>query len=514
VVTAAAFGLFVAGAQSAWAEGVEGPAYKNPAAPSGTQSAFGNPTGSKPESKLWFHDNRWWAVMWDTATGDYHIFGLNASTNKWIDTGVTVDHRRTSRQDVVSDGNALYIASHRFAGVSEAVGSQALLRRFAYNSSTDKYVLKATGTINNVASETLVIAKQNNAAGTLWATWPQGPNSGPRDIKVARSNDNGRTWGNPTTLDTVPADDISSIVAFGNTVGVMWNDDAVAFRFAVRTGGAWVTETAYTSGADGADDHINLEAVGGQVYAAVKSSSPGASFGPLVLILRRDTAGNWTSYGVVNSRWSRPTVQINRTTDRLYVFANAAVNVSGQRSGTIFRKTALLSSLNSLANANATVFIQRGTGDNPGMVDATSAKSSVTSGQGVVVLASDEGTSHYWFRDINATSSPPPADTGPNVIRGTRAGELLVGTRRRDIIYGGGGNDRIRGRGGNDVIRGGTGRDRLVGGGGRDRLIGGRGRDTFIAKDGLRDVLKGGVGRDRARRDRGLDVLRSIEAIF
>src|SRR5260221_11684271 len=34
------------------------------------------PSGSKPESKLWFNDGIWWADMWDTTSSQFHIFRL------------------------------------------------------------------------------------------------------------------------------------------------------------------------------------------------------------------------------------------------------------------------------------------------------------------------------------------------------------------------------------------------------------------------------------------------------
>src|SRR3712207_8509951 len=50
-------------------------------------------TGAKTESKLWFHDGAWWAVMWDTATGDNLIHRLDPATQAWQRTGTVVDPR-------------------------------------------------------------------------------------------------------------------------------------------------------------------------------------------------------------------------------------------------------------------------------------------------------------------------------------------------------------------------------------------------------------------------------------
>ena len=51
------------------------------------------PSGSKPESKLWFNDGRWWAVMWDTASPSFRIFRADAGATTWVNTGTAVDSR-------------------------------------------------------------------------------------------------------------------------------------------------------------------------------------------------------------------------------------------------------------------------------------------------------------------------------------------------------------------------------------------------------------------------------------
>jgi Ca2+-binding RTX toxin-like protein len=495
------------GAQAAMAEGFGGPSYRGATA---TQSAFGNPTGSKPESKLWVQDGRWWAVMWDNVSGSYHIYWLDpqgADGGTWNDTGVVVDERRTSRQDVLSDGVRLYIASHRFSGTSEVAGSQAVLRRFIYNPSTRKYSLAASGVINNVRSETLVIAK--DSANVLWATWTQGPNAGPRDVMVSHSGNGGENWSNPTKLGTAPTDDISSVVAYGSRVGVMWNNGSFLFKsHPAGATGAWTNAETAATPTGGADDHINLKASAGVVYAAVKT---GASTARLRLLVRQ-VGGGWTSYDISNTGGlTRPIVLLDG--GQIRVFANGP----SQKSGTIFEKAA--GSPAGLLAAPAVPRIRQGTGTNPGMVDVTSTKQNLNNATtGLVVLASNEDASKtYWaYRQGEPASPPPPPPPPPavNVIRGNAGNNLLIGTSGRDVIYGGRGNDRIYGRGGNDRIVGGPGRDRLVGGLGRDTMYGMRGRDTLYARDNVRDFVNGGPGRDRARRDRGVDRLRSIERII
>ena len=87
----------------------------------------------------------------------------------------------------------------------------------------------------------------------------------------------------------------------------------------------------------------------------------------------------------------------------------------------------------------------------------------------------------------------------PCTVVGTNGPDSLLGSSGADVICGRGGADTIYAGGGNDEVRGGGGADRLQGGGGGDTVRGGSGNDLLFAYDGTRD--------------RGLDIVRSIESI-
>jgi Ca2+-binding RTX toxin-like protein len=109
------------------------------------------------------------------------------------------------------------------------------------------------------------------------------------------------------------------------------------------------------------------------------------------------------------------------------------------------------------------------------------------------------------------------ADTDRSFIlmRGDEGNDVLNGGGPFDDLEGGPGNDTIRGREGRDVLLGGDGDDLLVGGTARDKLFGESGRDTLRARgDAKPDTVNGGPDQDRARVDRGLDIVRAVEAFF
>jgi hypothetical protein len=263
--------------------GLRGPAY--------TAGTSGAPTTSKPESKLWFNDGFWWAVMArPSATGvDYHIMRLRLRPQRWVDTGVLVDERGTTRQDVLWTGSKLFVASHKFVDVTSntapGANDEMNLYRFSYDTGTNKYTPDAgfPTTIDVERSETLVI--DADTTGVLWATWVQADGSGHHVYVKSTTGDcvsgasGNCNWGGATVLDDVGADDISSVVRFGNNIGVMWSNTSAGvgqMRFGVHpNGGAWSSIEPVLGGPTEpklADDHINLKAdSSGRVYAVTKT---------------------------------------------------------------------------------------------------------------------------------------------------------------------------------------------------------------------------------------------------
>ncbi|HEV7811016.1 MAG TPA: hypothetical protein VGO64_10480, partial [Candidatus Limnocylindrales bacterium] len=212
--------------------GSEGPSY------AGSSSA---PSGSKPESKLWYNDGIWWANLWSTSANVFHIWRLDLATQQWIDTGVAVD-RKGTRADALWDGTKLYILSHVYS-TSPATGSPMRLYRYSYNSTTKAYSLDSgyPATVADYKTETAVFDK--DSTGRLWATWVQN-----NQVVVTHSNGADNVWVTPFVLPasgtTVDPDDISSIIAFkkaGGTprIGVMWSNQVDSkMHFAFHNDGA------------------------------------------------------------------------------------------------------------------------------------------------------------------------------------------------------------------------------------------------------------------------------------
>lgn len=381
--------------------GWEGPSF---------QGASGSPSGSKPQSKVWFNDGRWWGVLWDTASADFHIWRFDAATRTWVDTGTVVDTRTNSRSDALWTGQHLYIANHVFAE-SASTGYPALLQRYSYDAVQKRYTPDAgfPATISNVRSETLVIDRE--PGGRLWATWVQGSR-----VMVSHTTVDDRTWATPFALpvagSTVTSDDISSVVAYGkDRVGVFWSnqtDDSMNFAIHLNASapGTWGAREIAYSGPSAADDHVDVASVsdvGGRVLVAAKTSRSGT--GVLTHLLDRDPAtGTWRSipFGLKTDKHTRPIVVVDSQAQRVHVFAT-----SGESGGSIYTKSAPLSNIAFPTGLGTPVLRDASSLD---MNNATSTKQTVSAASGLLVLATNDSTRRYWTNvdPLGGTTPPPP----------------------------------------------------------------------------------------------------------
>ena len=365
------------------------------------ESSGGAITGQKPESKLWFNAGKWWAVMLSpTNNGAHTIWRLD--DGGWANTGVVVDGRAATKEDVLWTGSKLYITSR-------SAGSMNLLRRFSFTGTT--YTLDTGFPVNFGITnpETLTIAR--DSLGTLWITFEQSNN-----IYVARSQGSDTSWGAPFIIPVPEAsgvlpDDISTIVSFtdniGTAIGVMFSNQSIDGQFfAVHRDGAadstWTSETALL-GSNQGEDHINVKTFEGRVYAAVKTE---VKLGTQVLVklLVRSPSGVWATHNVATFAEdnTRPiaVLNIDPSQRKIYIFMTKG---EGAAATGIFYK---VTGVDAIAfGATPTPFIQGP--NNETINDATSTKQNTDAASGLVVLASD-GTSYWWNRIGGGTPGVPP----------------------------------------------------------------------------------------------------------
>lgn len=397
----------------------------------------GSPTGSKPESKLWFADGVWWSVQFNGAAGEWRIHRLDVASGVWSDTGVVTDARDSTRADTLWDAasNKLYVASHIFDTTpqSTSAGSSGRLYRFSYNTSTNTYSLDSgfPVLVNSARTETLVIDK--DSTGTLWATWVLG-----KQVWVNHSTSaGGASWGTPYVIpgtQTVDLDDISSLVHFaGSKIGVLWSNQATdEFLFAVHGDGAgdavadWSTSAIPTG--TSSDDHVNLKAGDdGRVYAAVKTSASGSQ--PLILLLVRAINGTWSTYtyGLKSDRLTRPIVALDEQNNNIHVLVTCPGSVNdegnGENGGDICQKVTPMSNIAFAPGPGTTVIRDY---DAPEMNDATSTKQNLTATSGLVVMAnnSHDASRRFWHMQQSlGGGEPQPTPVTANFTANPTSGD-------------------------------------------------------------------------------------------
>lgn len=406
------------------------PYFYNPSSTS--NSLVQTPTGEKPQSKLWFNDGRWWGSIFNATAGNYHIYWLNSSTQKWVDTGTVLDTRPQTKADCLWDGAHLYIASgggFDINGNGTTAVQPGWLYRFSYNATTKQYV-KDVGPvlIRNGGAETLVIDK--DSFGTLWITYTQNSK-----VYVNHSRTTEADW-DPNAAMVVPTpdtrwtslspDDISTLVAFDGKVGILWNNESAgqfsgssdtAFYFAYHVDGQadtiWTSAPAFRQ-PNAADDHLNIKSLqadaAGNIYAMVKTSFNSAGTPQLVLLVAKKNASgaytwNWYTESIREEGQTRPLLMIDTSHRMLYVFT------STEGGGSIYYKSTSMDTIKFTTGANTSrTFISK-----PGYAinNVTSTKQNVTSASGIVVLASHDNESSidsvpadYYFHnyiDLNGT---------------------------------------------------------------------------------------------------------------
>lgn len=401
-----------------------------------------SPTGEKPQSKLWFNDGKWWGILKTKTSGGYRIFRLDSATQQWAATGTLIDARPTSHADALWDGTKLFVGTASVPNAPAGTDDSIQVRRFSYNSGTKTYSLDSSFpvTLANGPVEAIVIDKE--PTGMVWATYTKSTGAGARKVYVAHSSGaNTTSWIAPYVLPgsgDISEDDISTLVAFDNKIGVLWSDQSnpstSAFYFATHGNGTadnqW-SVAAILQGMGVAEDHINIKSLqvgpNGQLITVVKTDAnslpnpdPNA---PLIVVLVRDPNGNWSShpFGYVKDKHTRPLALIDSQNGQLYVFATAPE----QYGGGIYYKSTPLSTI-AFAPGRGNLFI-KSSGD-PYINNATSTKQVLTGTTGILVLASDISTGYYLHNYI-ATLQPytltATATAGGTVTGG---GPYLPGT--------------------------------------------------------------------------------------
>ena len=437
------------------------------------------PTSDKPQSKLWFTDNQWFAGMFlfrpaaqnVQPKSEFRIHRLDKPTHSWVDTGVVIDTRDQSTGDYLwdEDSDTLWVASTYPVNGPATIDDGIKVFRYTYNATTNTYApvvgfpVAIPGTAGNGTAGTggsTSVTIDRDSSGRLWAAW-----SVRTEVLYSTSVNGGATWSTPAQVPTQAANpvresttesDIASVIAFGENVGIGWSDHdnlptstANGYYFSVIAAGAdptvganWSLEELPTlvnvSPSEVADNHLNFKASSsGAVYMVGKTRKDTADCAdnpeePLVPFFRRTTAGAWSAHlvGTAGDCHTRPQLVISEQLNAAWVFLT-----SPNGGGVVYTKSAPLSGPGALVfRGSADETIQRGTpfirsATETAIDDPTTGKQPVTSASGIVVLAnnlrnSTSGQKSFYLHNemsIPATDTTPPSPAGSVAIKGGSA---------------------------------------------------------------------------------------------
>jgi hypothetical protein len=403
------------------------------------------PTGEKPQSKLWFNDGIWWGSIWSKTKYTIQRYDVSGT---WVDTGVTIDPRDKSQADMLWDGAHLFAISNVHER-SSTLDPAVRLYRFSYNATTKTYAPDAGFPIvifqpaTTTDLETVVMDK--DSTNTLWATFTYANVPGScitaatcpagRSVYVTHSNGSDNSWSTPVVLPlaraaSVSGNDVSSIVRFGNKIGVLFSDQVpdpgpatsmTGDYFAVHVDGqadsVWTQETALF-GKRAADDHINLKAApDGRLYAAVKTSANDAgtpvASDPLIYLLERTTAGVWLKFpfSTVASQETRSQILLDPSHSVVYQFVTYPPDGVYEGGGKIYCKVTSMDSPSFDASPGSP-FIDLAPGDH--MNNFSTTKQTVSAASGLLGIAADDHNLHYAHNSLALSGAP--SCTGPPVV--------------------------------------------------------------------------------------------------
>ncbi|MGW6003977.1 LamG-like jellyroll fold domain-containing protein [Oerskovia enterophila] len=278
-------------------------------------------TGEKPQSKLWFAHDTWWAALASTsaAPAGTWVWRYDQTAGTWTNV-VRISDRTDVRADVKVVGDVAHVLLH---------GPTTSLVSVEYVASSNSYQpwsqRQTATTVSLPGSETGTI--DVDSTGRLWLV-----SDTSTSIQARYADSPYSSFSAPVTVASgVLDDDIGMVTALpGGKIGVLWSNQSTE-RFGFRTHvdgaapGTWTADekpaqsSALNLGDGMADDHMNVAvASDGTLYAAVKTSydSPGATV--IGLLVRRPN-GTWDPMYEVDRLGTRPIVEIDEITGLLRV---------------------------------------------------------------------------------------------------------------------------------------------------------------------------------------------------
>jgi hypothetical protein len=360
----------------------------------------GAPTRTENQSKIWFHDDAWWALLVEPTGATVRVHELTKD-HTWRPTSAVITSDVDNVGDALHDGNTTHVLSRNRDQSLHYV-------RLRYDEATRDYQADPPALVTSRGGSASAATLALDSTGRLWAAFAT-----VRRVLYSWT-DNGRNWAPMEVVadtGTGGTPEQAALVTFDDRVGVLWSDQATgSFAFAYHQDGAdpaaWTREVAL-SGQGVADNHISLKRVPGEpsdtLVAAVKTSAGDnaeAPDTPLIQILVRAPDGQWSNAPVstLAEGLNAPVLLVDEGTGRLHLFASGG--------GDIVTKEAALADLR-FEPGRGDLFVLGGGNT---ITNATVPKEPVNARSGLVVLASDMANRNYRHAEMPLSSPILVAD--------------------------------------------------------------------------------------------------------
>ena len=374
------------------------------------------PTETKPQSKLWYAQDRWWAWLPDGTGGSIWKRGpagwiRDVGCDAWV-------------KDIPGYADVLADELGVFAVV---VGSSQLtFVRLTFRQPEATYVPDGSPVVWRHQGDTAKSvgnprwSSRPDAWNTECATIARDPQNhlwiafdDQQQVLVRRSADPlGREWSEVIPVSqSIDNDDLSVVFPLTDGVGVVWSDqtqDVLAFRrhIADRPPDEWEAIETIATGRSAANDHLSAAvASDGTVYLVTKNSRyvPGQ---PTLVLRVRNSGGDWTlfPFAAFSEEFtpSRPIVLTDPQANRLWI-VHTSMDNSFRNSHGIVATPADHRDIR--LPDNGQLLITRRTD----LQNATSGKGRLPEGVPGIVLASDRlGNVYEGILPISETAESEP----------------------------------------------------------------------------------------------------------
>jgi hypothetical protein len=317
------------------------------------------------QSKVFYHDGKWWAIALWSSSSDWYIWQFDATSGIWNE--MTHVHSSSSRRP-----DAVLNAANNRLYVFLSSSSESEIKRYSYSGGTwvldSGFPVGLSDFTDDDTGDPIGLVRGKN--GNLWIF-----RITDNTLEAKKSANEGSTWTSNITLktDLNSATGTADGVVFTNSssnncVGVAYAETNVAgsrFGFLVHrdidANNVWTDESSsltFTAGERATNELCVTTDSGNNVYMLTQNANATGS-APRNTLYKRSPAGTWQSFAVNTSvLWTNPAVAVDNGNNVLYVLGISAVNGQGK-----YKTCALGQEGDLAAAANLTVFRDGATPD-------------------------------------------------------------------------------------------------------------------------------------------------------